>query len=74
VLAEAETDELEGELVETVFEEAVFAFAVGAGCALAIVCVITVVVVVLDPATHLPLTKIKPNLFEQLLHPTPPSL
>jgi len=31
-------------------------------------------VVVLDPGTHLPLTRISPNLLEQLLQATPPSL
>ena len=38
-----------------------------------------VVVVVVDelvtlPGTHLPLEKMSPNLLEQVLHPTPPSL
>jgi hypothetical protein len=35
---------------------------------------VVVVEVVMDPCTHFPLTRINPNLLEQVLHPTPPSL
>jgi hypothetical protein len=35
---------------------------------------VVVVEVVMDPFTHFPLTRINPNLLEQVLHPTPPSL
>lgn len=36
--------------------------------------VVVVVVVVDDPATHLPPTKVRPSLLEQVLQATPPSL
>lgn len=36
--------------------------------------VVLVVVEVVEPCTHFPFDKISPNLEEQVLHATPPSL
>ena len=76
-VVEDEAGELEAELVETVVDDEwllVLVVVEVTGYAVAIVWVVTVVVVVLDPATHFPFTKIKPNLLEQLLQATPLSL
>lgn len=62
-MVEEEEDELE-EVVEDELEVVV----VGG------LMTVVVVEVVMDPFTHCPLTKISPNLLEQVLQPTPPSL